>query len=1146
MKHYHSFAPFVLCLFLAMVTFVSPVSAADETYDLWDGTTSAVTAVGTTYTIHSAKELAWIAEQNDAEGGFAGKTIVLDANIDLNGSNRMRVWMPIGSEAHPFAGVFNGQHHLLRGLGSINAEDGVGLFGHVAAAGVIKDLGISGGRIVAVGQRRVGALAGVCAGQISGCWSMAEIAMSGNVTGGLIGEMKASGSLSDSYCSCLIRNAGDTVGVLIGMNAGSLTRAYTTGYAKNGCAFVGASASGASYTRCYYDRKLYFQEPGALSSGLIAINDTYEMFNCLLGDSHWKTNNMRYPELTGFVGKDASSLSVAAVYVDTICKKPVNHANDLTVDLLVDTVGGIEWSTQEIQGSEWINFNENHVTVVRPCAETDVLTTAQLRDEKKTVYFRPRRVEELKVGIFAGKQLKATVCWGGDKQISKAVSVKLAEDGWGEHHYMVVRFGYDGSGNMYPIDTICTDATENNFLSWYNGEAILGDSVGDFVLRAYVHDERCVPDWMLCDGRVNYTVLPEFHAGKIPTQWDTLYMSNGKARVTITEIEPASGGDGKYSYAWRLSANAASFIAKTGADGNLSYDMTAPATKKTFYRYANDSTGCGGMNSEGVYTVTIFEEFIAGAVSALSKRFYCSVEEAQTKSISATPATGGSGTYMYQWYIESGSTLTPIPGATDCNLPLNKVSLVAGGDYVFVRFAKDDTRFTEWTRCDKQQVVHVMQDLAPGAIETGDRGHRCVDPDATTITITVNETTAATGESSMMQYRWIRINGEEEVTVGNTASLSYNWKIDDSNSFIQYTYVREVKHGDCEWKRSAGALTEEYGIRDKGEIRKTVCNSQMPFTMHWKDSKGNDKSHTFAADGETWKVTDDYNAKGCPADTTITISVAERPLISTETEANFCQKENKIYIYFDQTAGDADMFNILYSDDFAKCMGREDTMGYVSAPGTIIIRNVPPIPEGNHYLDVQVGISGGAYTLLDVECYSPVTRVNIVASLGGYMHSKFSRVLYVDNNPNNGEVPAPKLHFTAYQWYKNGVAVEGATDQYYQENGNELKGVYYVRLTDDSGKTYRSCDKEMPDETAVTSTSLSPTIYPVPALAGEPVTLTCYRGEVEIYTCTGDVVQRAQCTENAITLAAPNTTGIYYVRIIHEDGSMQTEKLIVK
>ena len=38
----------------------------------------------------------------------------------------------------------------------------------------------------------------------------------------------------------------------------------------------------------------------------------------------------------------------------------------------------------------------------------------------------------------------------------------------------------------------------------------------------------------------------------------------------------------------------------------------------------------------------------------------------------------------------------------------------------------------------------------------------------------------------------------------------------------------------------------------------------------------------------------------------------------------------------------------------------------------------------------------------------------------------------------------------------------------------------------------------------------------------------------------------ADCPTEDVTLEAPRITGIYYVRIIHEDGSMQTEKLIVK
>ena len=386
--------------------------------------------------------------------------------------------------------------------------------------------------------------------------------------------------------------------------------------------------------------------------------------------------------------------------------------------------------------------------------------------------------------------------------------------------------------------------------------------------------------------------------------------------------------------------------------------------------------------------------------------------------------------------------------------------------------------------------------------------------------------------------------------MGTTASLTYTFTVTEQNSYIPFTYTREVKKakGNCDWIPSAGSITEEYGLRDEGELTKTICGSAVPYTMTWKDSKGREFTNDFTTNGQQWKVTDEYNAKGCPADTIITVEIVEQPAISSETEAKLCQNEKsdgEITVYFKNVSGDADMFYISYSPDFAKCMGRKDTTGYISAPGTIIIRNVPPIPEGDHYLYVHAGVSGSTVNLADVACFSEAQKVNIIASLGGYVRPKFGRVLFVDNNPDNGEVPAPKLHFKAYQWYKNGIELEGQTGQYYHENGELLKGVYYARLTGDDGKTYRSCDIEMLGESA-NSSAAPGIVYPVPVGAGNPLTVTCYGGSVEICSFTGDVLESAECPGENVTILAPRVAGIYYVRITHNDGSIQTEKLIVK
>jgi len=95
-----------------------------------------------TWTIADAAELAWVAEQvNGKKTTFSGETLLLAADIDLNG----RAWTPIGNVAsYPgitFAGTFDGQEHT---IANMNAEDlsvgssSAGFFGSIT--GVVKNV----------------------------------------------------------------------------------------------------------------------------------------------------------------------------------------------------------------------------------------------------------------------------------------------------------------------------------------------------------------------------------------------------------------------------------------------------------------------------------------------------------------------------------------------------------------------------------------------------------------------------------------------------------------------------------------------------------------------------------------------------------------------------------------------------------------------------------------------------------------------------------------------------------------------------------------------------------------------------------------------------------------------------------------------
>lgn len=169
------------------------------------------------------------------------------------------------------------------------------------------------------------------------------------------------------------------------------------------------------------------------------------------------------------------------------------------------------------------------------------------------------------------------------------------------------------------------------------------------------------------------------------------------------------------------------------------------------------------------------------------------------------------------------------------------------------------------------------------------------------------------------------------------------------------------------------------------------------------------------------------------------------------------------------------------------------------------------------------------------------TTLNIHVALDGYVLSKFDKILYVD------ESQAKQLHFKAFQWYKNGQAIAGATLNYYDEDGSMLDGLFEVEMTGEDGKTYRSCAVQMPQATGIGNlTDGGPLIYPVPAEAGMPVTITTYGGMVTIYSCTGEQIMQTSDMNEQLTIRAPQIRGVYYVQIQGKDGMRRTEKLLVK
>lgn len=135
---------------------------------------------------------------------------------------------PIGSEAEPFSGSFDGNGHTISGL-YFYAPQGAtathgGLFAVTAEGASIRNLGLAD--IYVSGYGSAGGLVGENRGSISGVYVTGDVA--GSNAGGLVGVNR--GTIADSYANAYV-NATLAGGGLVGRHeAGLIRNTYARGY----------------------------------------------------------------------------------------------------------------------------------------------------------------------------------------------------------------------------------------------------------------------------------------------------------------------------------------------------------------------------------------------------------------------------------------------------------------------------------------------------------------------------------------------------------------------------------------------------------------------------------------------------------------------------------------------------------------------------------------------------------------------------------------------------------------------------------------------------------------------------------------------------------------------------------------------------
>jgi filamentous hemagglutinin family protein len=211
--------------------------------------TTALTIGGIDYTVINSLGAAGSTTGTDLQGidGKPAGHYALGSNIDAaatatwnsNGAATpvYAGFTPIGTQATPFTGTFEGLGHTISAL-TIDRPmtSDVGLIGKSGKGAVIRDVGLIGGSVSGAGY--VGALVGLSGGTVSNSYATGSVAGTSYVVGGLVGQNN--GAVSDSYATGRVAGSGTVVGGLVGQNNnGAVSNSYATGSVTGSSAEVG-------------------------------------------------------------------------------------------------------------------------------------------------------------------------------------------------------------------------------------------------------------------------------------------------------------------------------------------------------------------------------------------------------------------------------------------------------------------------------------------------------------------------------------------------------------------------------------------------------------------------------------------------------------------------------------------------------------------------------------------------------------------------------------------------------------------------------------------------------------------------------------------------------------------------------------------
>jgi hypothetical protein len=326
---------------------------------------------------------------------------------------------------------------------------------------------------------------------------------------------------------------------------------------------------------------------------------------------------------------------------------------------------------------------------------------------------------------------------------------------------------------------------------------------------------------------------------------------------------------------------------------------------------------------------------------------------------------------------------------------------------------------------------------------------------------------------------------------------------------------------------SLGSLT--------GAIASDIPNLSLSAVANYNDaSVGNDKTITII-----------YTLSGSAASNYLTPAPSVIPgasiqdnitLATLSTPSPSCQGDD-VLLNYQVLSGNPDTYTLTFGSQ-------------ALAAGFSNKENIP-VPSFKAFesitIKVPAGIAGGTYTANlkmkgklgnESPSYPFTFTINLSTD---YLITKFNDVILFDNKSNR---------FNAFQWYKNGFPIQGATKQFYNDPDG-LSGSYSVAVTTTNGEKLRTCDKVI---VRTTPTKSKISVYPNPIKRNESSIISfsgIEKEEIEsstlvVYKMSGEKVYTNEHMSMTTQLRINLPAGIYIGNVVTSDKEVYSFKVVIE